>query len=192
MILLLHPVLQSPPCLHSVNYFCCSHTAHYPTLERWHPYTRLGENVPTLASCSFDQHGLIFINFGRQCHRITMFLFFLSLHFCLLCFWITVKEMTRCRRRSVFVSDDVQPRRTRFWSKVCMNWKDIPPKPGYQIWGLMQERLYLTAILSTSNMKQRLIDAWASTSQKIDDEAVDNVESSYMQVNGHHFEHWLN
>jgi len=27
MILLLHPVLQSPPCLHSVNYFCCSHTA---------------------------------------------------------------------------------------------------------------------------------------------------------------------
>ena len=43
----------------------------------------------------------------------------------------------------------------------------------YRVWGLMQERVYKTAVHDTADLKQRLIETWSSISQTIIDEAID-------------------
>ena len=73
----------------------------YKTLRGAHPggiactgqadvYTVSQNNTPTLASCSFDKHGLILTSFGRQ-HRHTFkndvpIQFTVCLHFYFICF----------------------------------------------------------------------------------------------------------
>ena len=43
----------------------------------------------------------------------------------------------------------------------------------YQIWGLIQERVYKTPVRDTNDLKQGLIDTWASIPQNVVDKAVD-------------------
>jgi len=61
--------------------------------------------------------------------------------------------------------------------------------------GLMQEHVYKTAVCDTSDLKQRLIDTWASIPHNIINDAVDQWRKrlcAYEKVKGHHFEHLLN
>jgi len=54
----------------------------------------------------------------------------------------------------------------------------------------MQECVYKIAIRDASHLKQRLIDAWASVSQNIIDEAGDPWRKRYRaceKMKGHHF-----
>jgi len=80
--------------------------------------------------------------------------------------------------------------------KVCMNLKDIMPKPvDYRMWGLMQELVCKRAARDTSDVKQHLIGTWASVSQNIVDEAVDQWKKhlhACEKAKGRHFEHLLN
>ena len=74
---------------------------------------------------------------------------------------------------------------------------DITPKPpvGYQIWRLMQERVYKTAVRCSSDLKQCLTDICASTSQNIIDEAVDQWKNrlhANEKAKRYHFERLLN
>ena len=47
----------------------------------------------------------------------------------------------------------------------------------YRIWGLIQQRLYKTAVRDTIDLKKRLVDTWASILQCVVDEAVDQWTS---------------
>jgi len=44
----------------------------------------------------------------------------------------------------------------------------------YRVWGLMQERVYKTAVLDTADLKQRLVETWSSIPQTIIDKAIDD------------------
>jgi len=59
----------------------------------------------------------------------------------------------------------------------------------YRIWGLMQECVCIVqdTVRFTSDLKQRLIDTWASTLQNVIDEAV----GRWRKAKGHHLEHLL-
>ena len=52
------------------------------------------------------------------------------------------------------------------------NSPDLNPV-DYRIWGLMQQRLYNTLVRDTIDLKKRLVDTWASISQCVVDETVD-------------------
>jgi len=70
---------------------------------------------------------------------------------------------------------------------VCMNWKDITPGIHLHladcwIWGLMQERVYKTAVRDTSDLKQHLTDIWTSVITKSSMKMLLNGESGYMHV----------
>jgi len=52
-----------------------------------------------------------------------------------------------------FISPDLWP----------PNSPDLNPV-DYRIWGLMQERVYMTAVPDISQLKQRLVDTWSSLS----------------------------
>ena len=72
----------------------------------------------------------------------------------------------------------------------------------YRIWGLMQERVNIvqTLVCDTSDcdqrdVKQRLIDTWASISQNVIDEAAGQRRKrlrANIKAKGHHFKHLLN
>jgi len=49
---------------------------------------------------------------------------------------------------------------------------DLNPM-DYQVWGLMQERVYKTPIHDTADLKERLIEAWSGISQSVLDKAID-------------------
>ena len=49
------------------------------------------------------------------------------------------------------------------------NSPDLKPV-DYRIWGLMQQRLYKTAVRDTMDLKKRLVDTWASILQCVVDE----------------------
>ena len=51
--------------------------------------------------------------------------------------------------------------------------KQPGPKPDYRIWGLMQQCLYKTPVRDTIDSEKRLVDTWASISQCVIDETVD-------------------
>ena len=55
---------------------------------------------------------------------------------------------------------------------VKENSPDLNPV-DYRIWGLMQQRLYKTPVRDTIDLKKRLVDTWASITQCVVDEAVD-------------------
>jgi len=61
-----------------------------------------------------------------------------------------------------FISPDLWP----------PNSADLSPV-DCRIWGLMQERVYKTAVPDVSQLKQRLIETWSSLSQDVIDDAID-------------------
>jgi len=162
------------------------------------------KNAPTSASRSFDKHGpiLIFFWFGKQ-HQHTFkndmhVQLSLSLHFYLLylllnwcdgnnAFWrhsVLVKQSSSFRWKHRTLSLQIcvcQTVRltTEFvdWCRsVCTLYKHLSAIP----------------VTATSDLKQRLIDTWASISQNVIDEAVDQCRKrlrASMKAKWHHFEH---
>jgi len=61
-----------------------------------------------------------------------------------------------------FISPDLWP----------PNSPDLNPV-DYRIWGLMQERVYKTAVPDVNQLKHRLIDTWSSLSQDVINDAID-------------------
>ena len=49
---------------------------------------------------------------------------------------------------------------------------------NYRVWGLMQERVYRTAVRDTADLKRRLIETWSSIPQTVIDEAIDYEPAS--------------
>jgi len=47
----------------------------------------------------------------------------------------------------------------------------------YKIWGVMQERVYKTAIKDLDDLKRHLIVEWSGLQQSIIDDAVDRLDS---------------
>ena len=82
-----------------------------------------------------------------------------------------------------FISPDLWP----------SNSQDLNPFE-YKIWGLMQQSVYKTHIEDTSQLKQRLIDTWSTTSQSIINDAIDQWTTQLRACTkdkGRQFEHLL-
>jgi len=55
-------------------------------------------------------------------------------------------------------------------------WKPNSPDLNpviYHVWGLMQERVYKTAVRDTADLKRRLIETWSGIPQTVIDKAID-------------------
>jgi len=64
----------------------------------------------------------------------------------------------------------------------------------YQVWGLMQETVYRTPVNDTTDLKQRIIEAWLGITQAVFDKAIDQWTvrlRASAKARGHHFEHLL-
>ena len=64
----------------------------------------------------------------------------------------------------------------------------------YRIWGLIQERVYRTAIRDIDELKKRLIVVWAELKQSVIDKAIEQWRPrlrACVQAKGHHFEHLI-
>ena len=64
----------------------------------------------------------------------------------------------------------------------------------YRILGLMQQRLYKTPVCDTIELKKRLVDTWASISQCVVDETVDQWTArlrACVKAKGRQSEHLL-
>ena len=64
----------------------------------------------------------------------------------------------------------------------------------YRVWGLMQERVYKTAVHDTADLKQSLIETWLSIPQTVIDEAIDEWGLrlwACVKAKGCQFEHSL-
>src|SRR6218665_886603 len=62
------------------------------------------------------------------------------------------------------------------------------------IWGLIQERVYQTAIRNICELKERLIVMWAELKKSVIDKAIEQWRprlSACAQAKGHHFEHLI-
>ena len=73
------------------------------------------------------------------------------------------------------------------------NSPDLNPV-DYRIWGLMQQRLYKTPVRDKIDLKKRLVDTWASISQCVVDETVDQWTArlrAYVKAKGRQFEYLL-
>ena len=73
------------------------------------------------------------------------------------------------------------------------NSPDLNPV-DYRIWGLIQERVYQTAIHDTDELKQRLISVWADLKQSVVDNPIDQWRRRLREcvlLKGKHFEHLL-
>src|SRR6218665_877106 len=73
------------------------------------------------------------------------------------------------------------------------NSKDLNPV-DYRIWGLIQERVYQTAIQNIYELKERLIGVWAELKQSVIDKAIEQWRPRLrvcVQAKGHHFEHLI-
>jgi len=82
-----------------------------------------------------------------------------------------------------FISPDLWP----------PNSPDLNPV-DYRIWGLMQERVYKTAVPDVSQLKQRLIDTRSSLSQDVIYDAIDQWRvrlRACVKAKGRHFEYLL-
>ena len=74
------------------------------------------------------------------------------------------------------------------------NSPDLNPV-DYRIWGLIQERVYQTAIRDIDDLKQRLICVWAELKQSVIDKAIEQWRPrlrACVRAKGQHFEHLLN
>jgi len=154
-----------------------------------------------LPSCSFDKHGLILIIFGKQ-HQYTFrndthvqlsFSLHLLLNSCDRndAFWrssMLVKQSSSFSRKHRTLSLQIYVRQTGLlttefviWCRyVCTLYKHLSAIP----------------VAVTSDLKQRLIDTWASISQNVIDKVVGQwrkrLRASKHEAKGHHFEHLLN
>ena len=82
-----------------------------------------------------------------------------------------------------FISPDLWP----------PNSPDLNPV-DYRIWGLIQERVYKTAVPDVSQLKHRLIDTWSSLSQDVIDDTIDQWRVRLrvcVKAKGRHFEYLL-
>ena len=73
------------------------------------------------------------------------------------------------------------------------NSPDLNPV-NYQVWSLMQGRVYKTAVHNTADLKQGLIENWSSIPQTVVDKAIDKWGlrlQACVQAKGHHLEHSL-
>jgi len=73
------------------------------------------------------------------------------------------------------------------------NSPDLSPV-DYRIWGLIQERVYKTAVPDVSQLKQRLIESWSSLSQDVIDDAIDQWRvrlQACVKAEGRYFEYLL-
>src|SRR6218665_3676365 len=73
------------------------------------------------------------------------------------------------------------------------NSPDLNPV-DYRIWGLIQERVYQTAIRDIDELKERLIVVWAELKQSVIDKAIEQwrpILRACVQAKGHHFEHLI-
>jgi len=73
------------------------------------------------------------------------------------------------------------------------NSPDLNPV-DYQVWGLMRERVYKTPVNDTTDLKQRLIEAWSGITQAVFDKAIDQWTvrlRACVKARGRHFEHLL-
>jgi len=64
----------------------------------------------------------------------------------------------------------------------------------YHVWGLMQERVYRTAVRDTAHLKQRLIEIWSGMPQNVIDETIDEWGlrlRACIKAKGRHFDHSL-
>ena len=83
-----------------------------------------------------------------------------------------------------FIGPDVWP----------ANSSDLNPV-DYRIWGLIQERVYQTAIQDIDDLKQRLTCIWAELKQSVVDEAIEQWRPrlrACIRAKGQHFEQLLN
>ena len=74
------------------------------------------------------------------------------------------------------------------------NSPDLNPV-DYMIWGLIQERIYQTAIRDTDDLKQCLTSVWAELNQSVVDKAVEQWRPrlrACIRAKGQHFEQLLN
>lgn len=74
------------------------------------------------------------------------------------------------------------------------NSPDLNPV-DYRIWGLIQERVYQTAIRDINELKERLITVWAELKQSVIDKAIEQWRPrlrACVRAKGQHFEHLLN
>jgi len=44
---------------------------------------------------------------------------------------------------------------------------------NYRVWGLIQERVYKTAVRDTADLMRRLIETWSGIQQTVIDEAIE-------------------
>ena len=73
------------------------------------------------------------------------------------------------------------------------NSPDLNPV-DYRVWGLMQERVYKTAMRDTADLKRRLIETWSSIPKTVMDEAIDEWGlrlRACVIAKGRHFEYSL-
>ena len=73
------------------------------------------------------------------------------------------------------------------------NSPDLNPV-DYEIWGVLQERVYKTRIHDVNHLKERLIEEWSSFDQKIIDGSIRQWRKSLracISVDGGHFEQKL-
>jgi len=162
-------------------------------------------NTRQLWQASFDKHGLILIIFGKQ-HQHTfkndmLVQLSLSLHFYLLyfllnscdrndAFWrhsMLVKQSSSFSTEHRTLCLQIYVRQTVRLTTEFVDW-------CRNVWSLYKHLSAIPAAV-TSDLKQRLIDTWASMSQNITDEAVGQWKKrlrANMRQRGHNFEHLLN
>jgi inhibitor of nuclear factor kappa-B kinase subunit alpha len=74
------------------------------------------------------------------------------------------------------------------------NSPDLNPV-DYRIWGLIQERVYQTAIKDVNELKQRLISVWDELKQSVVDKAIEQWRPrlrACVRAKGGHFEQIIN
>ena len=79
------------------------------------------------------------------------------------------------------------------WPPNSPDKADLNPV-DYRVWGLMQERVYKTAVRDTADLKRRLIETRSSIPQTVIDEAIDEWGlrlRACVKAKGRHFKHSL-
>ena len=74
------------------------------------------------------------------------------------------------------------------------NSPDLNPV-DYRIWGLIQERVYQTAVRDIDDLKQRLVTVWSQLKQSVIDKAIEQWRlrlRACIRAKGEHFEEMLN
>ena len=167
-------------------------------------YTVSQKNAPTLASSSFDKHGLISIIFGKQRQhtfkndmpmRVQLSL---SLHVYLLylllnscdgndSFWLSsmlVKQSSSFSRKHRTLSPHICVRQTVRLTTEFVDW-------CIEHVYIVQTPVRDTSRCDHSDLKQRLIDTWEAYHKT---SSLVNGDNDYLQAwdKGHHFEHLLN